>query len=353
MKAIEHIKKLRPFVYSIELRDPYTKGHSERVGVYAKNFAKYISLDEKKCEDLYMAGLLHDLGKVAVPDMVLLKPGKLEKDEFEIIKYHPVLSAKIVEEIDEYAYLATIIKHHHERFDGKGYPDALKEEEIPFLSRILSICDVFDALTTDRIYRKAFSLETAINIMTKMEGAFDDKLFNQFKEFIQQYGIIKENLYDISEVVLDKLRDNLFFIDPLTKFLNRDALLTLLQKFTDENLHISLIEINIKKFKNYNKVYGIQKGDELLQRLAKEIKSFFKTITTMEKITNKDVYGIRVSADIFVLLSIGRRSEFLEYKLESFQEIVYQKLQIEIESKFIIVDKKLTKNLINEIGYLL
>ena len=353
MVSVDKVKKLRPFVYSIELRDPYTKGHSERVGIYAKNFANFIDLDEKVCDDLYIAGLLHDLGKISVPDMVLLKPGKLEKEEFEIIKYHPVLSEKIVKEIDDYSYLADIIKHHHERYDGFGYPDGLKAEEIPFLSRILSICDVFDALSTDRIYRKAFDLKEAINVMDNMQGAFDTKLYKEFKKFIFDFGIIKDNLYDLSEAVLDTLRNNLFFIDTLTKFLNRDALLTLLQKYVDTQTHISLIEINIKSFKNFNKIYGLQKGDELLKQLAYEIKEFFDTIVSMQEIKNKEIYGVRIGADIFMLLSIGRRSEFLQYKIDKFISLMEKKLKIKLDIKFVVVDKLLTKNLTNEIGYLI
>lgn len=348
------IEELKPLVYSIELRDVYTQGHSERVANYAKDFGRFLRLSDEEVNDLYFAGLLHDLGKVGIPDSILLKPGKLEKEEFELIKYHSVLSGNIVEKIKNFSYLSKIIKYHHENFDGSGYPDGLKGEEIPFLSRILSLCDVFDALTTKRIYRNELSLEEALEVMEKEKHKFDPKLFEKFKNFIKNYGVIEENFFELNEEVISKLRNNIFFIDPLTKFLNRQGLLALLQRNTNVNLFINLIEININKFKAYNKAYGLKKGDELLKNLADEIRKFFKIETEIkEKIRDKDIFGVRLNADRFLLLSFGRRGDFLQYKIESFKDFFYKKYKVGIRNSFIAVDKLLTKKLINEIGYLI
>ena len=203
----EKIDKIKPLIYAIELRDVYTKGHSERVATYASMFCKYLKFQEKQIEDVYFAGLLHDIGKIAIPDSVLLKPSILNPKEFEIIKYHPVLSANLVEKMPEFSYLKDIVKHHHENFDGSGYPDRLKGDRIPLLSRILSLADVFDALTTDRIYRDAFTLPKAVEIMEDMKYKFDPKLFSKFISFIKDFGIINEyfQIDESDEILLEKL----------------------------------------------------------------------------------------------------------------------------------------------------
>jgi HD-GYP domain-containing protein (c-di-GMP phosphodiesterase class II) len=159
MNVNKNIEEIKPLVYAIEIRDAYTQGHSEHVGVYSSEFASFLGLDKKESEKLYIAGLLHDIGKIGIPDSILLKPGKLEKDEFDIIKLHSVISGKIVEKLPDFSNLADIVRHHHENYDGSGYPDGLKGEEIPLGARILSFADVFDALTTGRVYRAPLSLE--------------------------------------------------------------------------------------------------------------------------------------------------------------------------------------------------
>jgi HD-GYP domain-containing protein (c-di-GMP phosphodiesterase class II) len=186
-----NIEEIKPLIYAMEIRDSYTQGHSEHVGIYVKEFASFLGMDKKKCDELYIAGLLHDVGKIGIPDNILLKPGRLEKDEFDIIKLHSVISGKIVEKLPDFTYLADIVKHHHENYDGSGYPDGLKGEEIPFGARVLSLADVFDALTTGRVYRRTLNLEKALIIMDNMQknNKFDPNLYPKFVEFIKNFGI--------------------------------------------------------------------------------------------------------------------------------------------------------------------
>ena len=145
---------LYAFVEAIEARDPYTKQHSSRVTELAVSIGKEMGCSDEELDLLSFSGNLHDIGKLGIPDSILLKPGPLTGTEFEAIKKHPIIGANIVGHLGLLTAEQKIILHHHERWDGKGYPDGLKGESIPFLSRILSVADVYDAMASDRAYRK-------------------------------------------------------------------------------------------------------------------------------------------------------------------------------------------------------
>ena len=144
---------------ALEERDLYTAGHSCRVSELVKKLSDFMGFDEEQKEFYHVAAHLHDVGKVGVPDGILLKPGKLTDEEFAILKEHPAIGARILMHSPSLAPLAEIVLHHHERFDGKGYPDGLAGIEIPLGSRIIAICDSIDAMLSDRSYRKAFDSE--------------------------------------------------------------------------------------------------------------------------------------------------------------------------------------------------
>jgi putative nucleotidyltransferase with HDIG domain len=172
---------LYAFVETIEARDSYTKQHSIRVSRYAVRIAASMGCSLEDQDKLNVAGSLHDIGKIGIPDNILLKPGRLTEDEYEIIKKHPVIATNIIGHFDMWVDERKIIRHHHERFDGNGYPDGLKGEEIPLLSRVLAIADVYDALTTDRSYRKKMSEDKALGIIRENSGTqFDPKIVDFF-----------------------------------------------------------------------------------------------------------------------------------------------------------------------------
>jgi len=153
---------------SIEAKDRYTRGHTERVVKYSLAIAdvlkKYIKIQnyDKFEEDLRISALLHDIGKIGVPERILNKKKPLNVKDIEYIRKHPVIGADILEKIKDFKDIVLAVKHHHERYDGKGYPDGLKNKKIPLLASIIAIADAFDAMTTDRPYRKAFSLKEAV-----------------------------------------------------------------------------------------------------------------------------------------------------------------------------------------------
>jgi putative two-component system response regulator len=149
----------------IEARDPYTEGHCERLADFATALGAQFNLDRVELDALYRGAFLHDIGKIGVPDRVMLKKGKLTRREYDLMKQHPVIGDNLCRTVRSLESVRPIVRHHHERLDGRGYPDGLAGDQIPLLARIVSVVDVFDALTTDRPYRKALKVETAYRIM--------------------------------------------------------------------------------------------------------------------------------------------------------------------------------------------
>jgi putative nucleotidyltransferase with HDIG domain len=179
--------QLYAFVETIEARDPYTKQHSHRVSLYAMSIAEAMNCTQEEIDKLNVAGLLHDIGKIGTPDNILMKPARLSADEFAVIKKHPITGSTIIGHLGMWLDEQNIIRHHHERFDGKGYPDGLKSDEIPLLSRILSVADVYDALTSDRSYREKMREDEALKIIRENSGSqFDprvvDAFFNSYRQ---------------------------------------------------------------------------------------------------------------------------------------------------------------------------
>ena len=172
---------------SVEGKDPCTEGHCERLSVYARELGWRLGLGENDVRALVYAGELHDIGKVAVPDAILLKQGPLEPDEWEIMKRHPVTGEHICGPIRSFHSVLPIIRHHHERWDGSGYPDGLSGEEIPLTARVLQIVDVYDALTSRRPYKPALSRTEALQTMSNEvdRGWWDPAVFAEFCRYVR------------------------------------------------------------------------------------------------------------------------------------------------------------------------
>ncbi len=166
---------------TVGAKDHYTEGHSIRVSEFAVLFAKELDLPENVQENLRTAGHFHDIGKIGIPDNILLKEGKLTDDEFDTIKLHPVIGSNILAVSDIFNEVTPIILHHHERIDGNGYPNKLKGENIPYLARLLTICDSFDAITAKRSYKEEVSIEHAISELKNGKNTqFDSELTDVF-----------------------------------------------------------------------------------------------------------------------------------------------------------------------------
>ena len=193
-KALEraaHLEKLSKdvvsaFAKTIDAKDKYTNGHSLRVSMYAIKLGEAIGYNEDQLKDLEMEGLLHDIGKIGVPDVVLNKPGKLNVEELKLVRAHTVIGKKIIDEIDESKHVSAVAMYHHERYDGTGYPEGLKGENIPFNARIVAIADAYDAMYSKRIYRDALTKENIILEFERCKGTqFDPKLAEVFIKMIK------------------------------------------------------------------------------------------------------------------------------------------------------------------------
>ncbi len=164
-KTFEKISRI------LDERDHYTAVHSSSVAELSVKIGQEMGLSEREIEKIDIAARVHDIGKVAIPDAVLLKPGPLDDAEWETMKRHPVISAELIEGLEIYSHVANAVRHEHERWNGSGYPDGLKGDEIPIVARIIAAADVYDALSTDRPYRKAFTHEESIEMIGEMRGS--------------------------------------------------------------------------------------------------------------------------------------------------------------------------------------
>ena len=170
---------------AVEAKDVHTEAHTERVAKTARMLGSYLGLGEDDLDDLYRGGMVHDIGKIGIPDAILLKPGPLDASEWRVMKRHPVIGEEIAKPLRSAQELLKIIRHHHENFDGTGYPDGLARDEIPLLARIVTVCDGYDALTSARPYRTGMTPDVAIAILRDGAGTqWDPELVPLFIERI-------------------------------------------------------------------------------------------------------------------------------------------------------------------------
>jgi len=189
---LESIETLR---YTVEAKDTYTRGHSDRVSAFSVLIGKTVGLSDEDLKTLQIGGLFHDIGKIGVPDVILQKDSKLTDDEYSEIKNHPSIGAHILSTASIFKDILPIVKHHHERYDGRGYPGMLKGEDIPYLARITAIADSFDAMTSRRTYRDSLPLETVISEFERCKGTqFDPELADVF------LNILHNRLDEIQEI---------------------------------------------------------------------------------------------------------------------------------------------------------
>ena len=293
----EKIKDYEQHIYSlvsmIEKRDSYTAGHTKRVAHYGVLIAKEMGFKDEKLEDLQRASMLHDIGKIVIPDSVLLKPGKLNPLEYEIIKEHVEVGYQLLKDVDIYKNIAKIVRYHHERYDGSGYPFGLKGDKIPILSQIMAVADAFDAMTTNRIYKAKKSIEETIEELKTLSGKqFHPKIVNAAIKVLKDIQTDK-NTSQLPKTEIEKERFSYFFKDRVTDAFNKDYLeFILLYNHTDEFDYDYLCKVNLHNFTQYNKKYSWESGDTLLMKFAH----------TLIKLYSKGLV-FRVHGDDFMIAS--------------------------------------------------
>jgi len=303
----EHIFSL---VSIIEKRDSYTAGHTQRVAKYSVLIAKEMGISDENIEDLYRACMLHDIGKISTPDSILLKPGRLNNLEYEIIKEHVVVSYELLSSVDIYKDIAEIVRHHHEHFDGNGYPQGLKGKQIPILSQIMTVADAFDAMTTNRIYKARKSVEKAIKELNELAS----KQFNA--EIVKAASIalkdikLEHNITQRPNSKLEKERFVYFYKDQITGIYNKEYLDFVLAYNNSNEFNMKYLYIvYLHNFSQYNTTHGWVRGDELLSEFADKLDSL-----------NETYLIFRIYGDDFVVLS---ENEFdIEAHLGELEEIL-------------------------------
>lgn len=194
---MESIETLR---YTVEAKDPYTRGHSDRVSEYSVLIGKYLGLSDEDLHILRIGGLFHDIGKIGIPDSILLKPGKLTSDEYSEIKNHPAIGVHILSNAAIFKNIIPVVKHHHERYDGLGYPSKLKGDDIPYLARIAAVADTFDAMTSKRTYRDSLDLSIVKEEIEKNRRIqFDPQIADVFLDILK-------NHYEEIQAIQDKYK---------------------------------------------------------------------------------------------------------------------------------------------------
>ncbi len=172
-------------IATLDARDRYTAGHSAAVAIYTRDIAERMGLPSETCDQAYLCGLVHDIGKIGLPPGLLEKPGALTLEERRQMQEHSAIGERILAHVDEYSEIATIVRHHHERIDGQGYPDGLADEDIPLLSRIIAVADAYNAMTSDRPYRDAMPSRVArLRLAQAIDGQFDTAAVAAFEAIL-------------------------------------------------------------------------------------------------------------------------------------------------------------------------
>lgn len=277
---------------TVDAKDKYTGGHSLCVAEVSKDIGKRMGWDDEQCQKIYNVGLLHDIGKIAVPDYVLNRPGRLTDEEFAIIKRHPVTGAKILKDIAILDNVQEGALYHHERWDGRGYPKGLSGEDIPIFARVIAIADSYDAMSRNRIYRKHLEKEQIINEFIKNSGSqFDPSIAAVFVGMLNE-GYSKENLSLKNTAAIDSSDENSLLnlvvnkvtqnfkeksdTDSLTGLYNRTFFADTVREKLLDDPNGAFIMIDIDNFKSINDTNGHLIGDNVIRNFSELLKSSFR-----------------------------------------------------------------------------
>lgn len=259
-------------VTMIEQRDAYTAGHTQRVAYLCKLIAQKMGFKQHDIDLIEQAAKLHDIGKISIPDSILLKPGRLNSNEYHLIKQHLDVGYNILNKIDSYKEIAQIVLHHHEKYDGSGYPEGKKGDEIPILGHVMIVADALDAMTTNRIYQSRKSLDEAVEEIEVLKGTWYhpdvvENLISLYKDGL----MLPANTSQLPLTSMEYERFSYFFKDPLTSFFNESYLWLILNEALPNKKINEYVLIETKGVTNYNKVHGWQQGSRLIESVAKHI----------------------------------------------------------------------------------
>ena len=306
------------FANMIDHRDTYTAGHTIRVAHYSKLLAREMGLNKEETGVLQKAATLHDIGKISTPDSVLLKPGRLSDLDYDLIKLHATSGYEILSNIKMYEELAEIIRHHHERYDGMGYPDRLKGKDIPPLSRILVVADAFDAMTTNRIYKPRKAIPEALQELKRLSGSqFDPDVVAAALKVLKDVEV-PEAITQLPKTQMERRRFSYFFNDKLTGLYNEDYLQIILRNNKELQEYRCFHSLHIRNLQQYNQQQGWEQGNILMQKFAIELQALYP-----------DTLLFRVYAQYFIVIS-KEHFDIIEESL-SFDSLKGTGVKIEID----------------------
>ena len=285
-------KTLLSMVEMIEDRDTYTAGHSQRVAHYSKLIAKDMLYSKEDCEKVHQAGILHDIGKIATPDVILLNPHKLNELEYKLIKEHVNVGYRLLLNIPMFQDLAEIVQSHHEHYDGSGYPRGLKGDAITPLARVMTVADAFDAMTTNRIYKGRKTVSQALEELSSLgEKHYFPEVIKSALKVLKDIKI-DENISQLPQTEVEEERFAYFYKDILCNAYNENYLDLILVKNSDEMKLKFITVLSLKNFAKYNENHGWKAGDEVLKKVAECLHDNYAKS-----------YIFRVYGDDFILLS--------------------------------------------------
>jgi len=304
VKEVENnsLQTMATIAHTIDAKDSYKNGHSERVAKYSVEIGRRIGIKGNELSNLYYVALLHDIGSIGIPDAIIGKPSSLTLEEYEIIKTHTLIGDNILKGIDIFPKLRDGARFHHEHFDGKGYPDGLKREEIPMNARIIGMADAYDAMVSNRSYRKEYTFtEVKKEIFRCRETQFDplvadillemlDEGFNiniDPKQQVEEFDSTSDNILILQRLMKDYAQDtyNNIYKDTLTNVWNRDYI----KKYVDGYLSTPLnrgimFMLDLDNFKSVNDIYGHSAGDKIIINLANTMKEIIGDIGIISRI---------------------------------------------------------------------
>ncbi|MEN8303655.1 MAG: HD domain-containing phosphohydrolase [Campylobacterota bacterium] len=325
-------KTLYLMVDMIEQRDTYTAGHSKRVAEYSKLIAQEMGFPNEECELIYEAGILHDIGKIATPDAVLLNPKTLKDIEYKLIEEHVEISFQLLEDVPMFKSFSEIVHSHHERYDGTGYPKGLKGDEIAPLAHIMIVADAFDAMTTNRIYKSRKTVAEAIEEIAELSGKqFHPEVVSKAVTALKNV-VIDENISQLPRTKLEQERFAYFYKDTLSEAYNQNYLDVVLLKNSFEIEYKYMEVFSIKNFSAYNREYGWEAGD-----------IFLTEFTHILSENCKDSLLFRVFGDDFVLLS--KDSFMLERVISLLDDLIG-----ELDIQYTVQDVDLSSNNIDKVS---
>ncbi len=258
------------FIKLIELRDAYTKGHTERGVFYALEIGKALGLTEGELQELKIGGYIHDIGKVAIPDIILLKPSRLSPKEYEVMKLHVKLGYEMVKDLDLPERSLEVLLYHQEKYDGTGYPFGKKGREIPLLARIYTIADSFEAMTARRIYKRPKPWNVALKELEELAGQhFDPDIVPYAVKVFSSLKLAPVHIPEVS-TELDKIRWSFYYMD-FTGAIKGDLFLSTLEAFIDKGDPFCFTIFDVENLFEINQKYGWKKGNEVLTKLVEAI----------------------------------------------------------------------------------